>query len=90
VVILDALLGRLGPHDEGGVDVLAGQLAWRGPRLTHSTSAARKWRAKNRIERTLFDGEPRYNPNLRPSPATPPYHTKCQMFLSTAKGRNPD
>jgi hypothetical protein len=40
------------------------------------------------MERTLFDGEPRYNPNLRPSPATPPYHTKCQMFLSTAKGRD--
>jgi hypothetical protein len=28
--------------------------------------------------------------DLRPSPALPPYHKKCQMFLSTTKGRNPD
>jgi hypothetical protein len=31
-----------------------------GPRLTRSTSPARKWRARNRIERTLFDGEHRW------------------------------
>jgi hypothetical protein len=35
-----------------------------GPRLTHSTSPARKWRARNRIERTLFDGEHRWR-NIR-------------------------
>ena len=31
-----------------------------GPRLTRSTSPARKWRVRNRIERTLFDGEHRW------------------------------
>jgi hypothetical protein len=26
--------------------------------------------------------------DLRPSPATPPYHKKLQMFLSKTKGRS--
>src|SRR5215218_1816048 len=26
--------------------------------------------------------------DLRPSPATPPYHKKCRMFLSMTKGRS--
>src|SRR5215212_1326909 len=40
-------------------------------------SPARKWRAMGRIEHTLFDrGRSSTPSDLRPSPATPPYHTK--------------
>ena len=47
-----------------------------------------KPRAMGRIEHTLLDEGRKSSPtDLRPSPATPPYHTKCQMFLSTTKGR---
>src|SRR5829696_1508903 len=47
-----------------------------------------KRRAMGRIEHTLLDEGRSSSPtDLRPSPATPPYHTKCQMFLSTTKGR---
>jgi hypothetical protein len=57
------------------------------------TSPARKWRARGRIEHTLLDGaEHRYGAtptDLRPSPATPPYHKKLQMFLFATKGRSP-
>ena len=46
-------------------------------------------RAMGRIEHTLLDEGRKSSPtDLRPSPATPPYHTKCQMFLSTTKGRD--
>src|ERR671920_954977 len=46
--------------------------------------------AMGRIEHTLLDEGRASSPtDLRPSPATPPYHTKCQMFLSTTKDRDP-
>jgi hypothetical protein len=46
--------------------------------------------AMGRIEHTLLDEGRASSPtDLRPSPATPPYHKKCQMFLSTTKGRSP-
>ena len=52
---------------------------------------AHKWRAMGRIEHTLLDEGRKSSPtDLRPSPANPPYHKKCQMFLSTPKGRDPD
>jgi hypothetical protein len=42
-----------------------------------------------RIEQTLLDeGEGSTPTDLRPSPATAPYHKKCRIFLSTTKGRN--
>src|SRR5918998_2076944 len=43
--------------------------------------------AMGRIEQTLLDGGDTPT-DLRPSPATPPYHKKRQMFLSNAKGRS--
>src|SRR5215212_4403027 len=50
-----------------------------------------KRRATGRIEHTLLDEGRASSPtDLRPSPATPPYHTKLRMFLSTTRGRNPD
>jgi len=42
---------------------------------TRKASPARKWRARGRIEQTLLDGDAAPT-DLRPSPATPPYHTK--------------
>src|SRR5215211_1782235 len=45
--------------------------------------------AMGRIEHTLLDEGRASSPtDLRPSPATTPYHKKCQMFLSTTKGRS--
>src|SRR5215213_5299267 len=42
-----------------------------------------------RIEHTLLDEGRKSSPtDLRPSPATPPYHTKSQMFLSTTEDRD--
>jgi hypothetical protein len=42
-----------------------------------------------RIEQTLLDeGRGSTSTDLRPSPATAPYHEKRQMFLSMAKGRD--
>src|SRR5215213_10303138 len=42
-----------------------------------------------RIEHTLLDEGRASSPtDLRPSPATPPYHTKLQMFLSTTEDRD--
>jgi hypothetical protein len=42
-----------------------------------------------RIEHTLLDEGRASSPtDLRPSPATTPYHKKCQMFLSKTKGRS--
>ena len=38
-------------------------------------SPARKWRARGRIEQTLLDGDAAPT-DLRPSPATTPYHRK--------------
>src|SRR5215211_8381853 len=49
---------------------------------------ALKCRARGRIEQTLLDGDAAPT-DLRPSHATPLYHKKLQMFLSTTKGRNP-
>src|SRR5215203_4862714 len=48
-----------------------------------------KRRAMGRIEHTLLDeGRSSTPTDLRPSPATPPYHTKSQMFLSTTEDRD--
>jgi hypothetical protein len=50
---------------------------------------ARKYRAMGRIEHMLLDEGRKSSPtDLRPSPATPPYHRKCQMFLSTTTARD--
>src|SRR5918994_7889647 len=47
---------------------------------------AREWWARGRIEHTLLDeGRASSPPDLRPSPAPPPYHTKSQMFLSATE-----
>ena len=46
---------------------------------------ARKWRTVGRIEHTLLDGGRASTPtDLRPSPATPLYHRKLQMFQCAA------
>src|SRR5215204_3478602 len=46
--------------------------------------------AIGRIELPLLDGGRSSTPSdLRPSLATTLYHKKCQMFLSTTKGRAP-
>src|ERR687897_3521529 len=48
-----------------------------------------KRRAMGRIEHTLLDrGRSSTPSDLRPSPANPPYHKKCRMFLSTTKCRD--
>src|SRR5215203_2724773 len=52
------------------------------------TSPARKCRARGRIEQALLDEGGSAPTDLRPSPATPPYQKKWQMFLSTIKGRD--
>src|SRR5215213_10983364 len=42
-----------------------------------------------RIEHTLLDEGRESSPtDLRPSPPTPPYHTKLRMFLSTTEDRD--
>jgi hypothetical protein len=41
---------------------------------------------RGRIEQMLLDGDVAPT-DLRPSPATTPYHKKLQMFLSTTKSR---
>ena len=46
--------------------------------------------AMGRIKHTLLDEGRSSSPtDLRPSPATPPYHTKLRMFLSKTKGWSP-
>ena len=46
-------------------------------------------RAIGRTEHTLLDEGRASSPtDLRPSPATPPYHTKLRMFLSTTEDRD--
>jgi hypothetical protein len=50
---------------------------------------AREWWAMGRIEHTLLDeGRASSPPDLRPSPAPPPYHTKLRMFLSMTEDRD--
>src|SRR5215210_5613789 len=57
-----------------------------GPRRT----PARKWRAMGRIEHTLLDEGRASSPtDLRPSPATPPYHTKVTDVSICDRGPEP-
>src|SRR5215217_1835236 len=56
--------------------------ASRGPGLTHSTSPARKWRARGRTEHTLLDGDYGRRPNRPKTFAR--YHTIPQKVTTVS------